>query len=96
MPQLHSYQTEFTYSVSRPFPKHRGKIQEFRERGNSKHLYRYELDKSCFAHDRAYFESKDLAKKIISVKILKDRTYEPARNHKNDGYRRALVSIVSI
>ena len=73
MPQLHSKQRGFTYSVSRPFSKHRGKIQEFRERGNSKHLYRYELDKSCFAHDRAYFESKDFAKKIISVKILKDR-----------------------
>ena len=32
MLQLHSKQTGFTYSVSRPFPKHRGKIQEFRER----------------------------------------------------------------
>ena len=31
-----------------------------------------ELDKSCFAHDAAYSDSKDLAKRTISDKILND------------------------
>ena len=93
MPQPHSKQTGFIYSVSRPFTKHHDKIQEFRETGNLKHLYRYELDKAYFAHDAAYFESKDLAKKTISVKILKDRAYELAR-YCEYGYQRALVSTV--
>ena len=94
MPQPHSKQTGFIYSVSRPFTKHHDKIQEFRETGNLKHLYRYELDKAYFAHDAAYFESKDLAKKTISVKILKNRAYELARNRKYDEYQRALASTV--
>ena len=94
MPQLHSIQTGFTYSVSRPFSIHLHKIQEFRETGNLKHFYRYELDKACFAHDAAYFEGKDLAKKTISAKILKNRAYELARNRKYDEYQRALASTV--
>ena len=91
---MHSKQTGFTYSVSRSFTKHRGNIQKFREKDNLKYLYRYELEKACFAHDAPYFESKDLSKKTTSIKILKDRAYELARNRKYNGYQRALASIV--
>ena len=59
-----------------------------------KHLYRKELDKDCFAHDAAYSESKDLVKRTISDKILKDRTYEIARNRNYDEHQRALASMV--
>ena len=52
----------------------------FRETGSLKHLYRKALDKNCFAHDAVYSDSKDLAIRIISDKILKDRPYEFARN----------------
>ena len=37
-----------------------------------KHSYKNELDKACFAHDAAYSDSKDLAKRTISDKILKE------------------------
>ena len=70
----------FTCSACRPFSKHREKIQKFRETGNLKHLYRNKLDKSCFAHDAAYSDSKDLAKKNIQDKILKDKVYKIATN----------------
>ena len=76
MPELHLKQPGFTYSACGPFTKHRERIQKFRETGNLKHLYRNELDKACFAHDAAYSESKDLAKRTISDKILKDRAQE--------------------
>ena len=46
------------------------------------------------AHDEEYSDSKDLAKRTISDKILKDRAYEIARNCKYDGYQRALASMV--
>ena len=59
-----------------------------------KHLYRNELAKSCFVQDAAYFVSKDLAKRTISEYILKDRTYEIARNPKFDEYQRRLVTMV--
>ena len=42
------------------------------------------LKKTWFAHDTAYFDSKDLAKRTISDKILKDRTYEIATNRGYD------------
>ena len=53
------------------FPKHRERIQKFREPGNLKHLYSNELDKAYFAHDAAYSDSKDLAKRPISDKVFK-------------------------
>ena len=52
------------------YTKNCEKIQKFKETGNLKHLYRNELDKACFAHDAAYFDNKDLSKRIISDKIL--------------------------
>ena len=74
--------------------EHRERIQKFRETGHLKHLYRNELDKACFAHDAAYSDSKDLAKRTTSEKILKDRACEIAKNRKYDGYQRTLASMV--
>ena len=74
--ELHLRRPGFTYSACGPFTKHCGSFQKLRETGNLKHLYRNELDKVCFAHDAAYFDGKDLAKRTISDKILKERAYE--------------------
>ena len=93
MTELHLKQPGFTYSACRPFTKHRERIQKFRGTGNLKHLYRNELDKACFAHDAVYSDSKDLAKRTISDKILKERAYEIARNRNYDGYQRALAGL---
>ena len=76
----------FIYSVCVIFNKNCERIQKFTGIGNSKHLYRNELDKACFSHKVAYSDSKDLAKRTISDKILKDGAYETARNHGYDGY----------
>ena len=70
------------------------KIQKFRETCNLRNLYRNKLDKACFVHDAEYSDNKDLAKRIISDKILKDRAYEIAKNCNYDGYERAVVSMV--
>ena len=51
-------------------------------------------DKACFSHDAAYSESKNLAKRTILDKILKDRGYEIARSCGYDGYQRALASMI--
>ena len=84
----------FSYSTRWPFTKHRERTQRFRETGNLKHFYRNKLDKCCFAHDAAYSDSKDLPKRTISDKTVKDRAYEIARNCGYDGYQGALTSIV--
>ena len=93
MPELHLKQPRFTYSACGSFTKHRERIRKFRETGNLEHLYRNELDKAFFAYDAGYCDRKDLAKRTISGKILKDRAFEIARNHTYDGYQRALTSM---
>ena len=50
--------------------------------------------KACFDQDAAYFNSKDLAKRTISDKILKEKTYEIVISPKYDGYQRGLASMV--
>ena len=95
MPEFHLKQPEFTYSACGPFTKHRETIQKFREAINLKHLYRNDLDKACFPYDAAYSDSKDLAKRTISNKILKERTYEITRNRGYDGYQRVLANMVN-
>ena len=50
-----------------------------------KYIFKNELDKVCLVHYAAYFDSKDLAKRTISDKILeKDTAYETAMNTKYD------------
>ena len=79
LPELHLKQPGFTYRACGTFTKHRERIEKFKETNNLKHLYRNELDKACFAHDAVYSNSKDLAKRTISDRILKGRAYEIAR-----------------
>ena len=94
MPKLHLRQPGFSYSVCEPFTKHRERIQRFRETGNLNHIYKIKLDKVCFAHDAAYSDCKDLAKRTISDKTLKDRAYGIAINPKYIGYQKGLASMV--
>ena len=72
MPELHLKQPGFTYGACGPFTKHCEGIQNFRETVNLKLSYRNELDKACFAHDAAYSDSRDLAQRTISDKVLKN------------------------
>ena len=57
-------------------------------------MYKNELGKACFAHDAAYSDSKDLPRRTISSKIVKDSAYEFPRSCNYDGYQRALASMV--
>ena len=68
MPEMHLKQPGFTYSACGPFTKHKQIIQKFMQTGDTNYIYRNELDKSSFAHDAAYSDSKDLAKRTQSDK----------------------------
>ena len=56
--------------------------------------YENELDKACFQHDMACGDFKDLARGTTSDKILHDKTFNIAKNPKDDGYQRGLASVV--
>ena len=68
MPEIHLRQPQFTYSVYGPFTRHEERIQKFKETGDTNYVYKNELDKACFVHDAAYFDSKDLTKKPLRIK----------------------------
>ena len=82
MPEMHSRQSEFTYSGCGPFTKNKERIQKFKERGDSRHIYQNELDKACFQHDMTYGFFEDLIRRRASDKISRDKAFNIAENPK--------------
>ena len=60
---MHLRQPQFTYSACGPFTKHKERVQKFKVTGDTNYIYKNELDKTCFAHDSACSDSKDLTKR---------------------------------
>ena len=94
MPEMYLRQPQFTYSTCGPFTKHKQRIRKFKKTGDTNYIYKNELDKACFAHDAAYSDSKDLTKRTIADKILRDKAFNIAKDKKYDGYQRGLASTV--
>ena len=95
MPEIHLRQTQFTYSACGPFTKHEQTIQRFKKNWRYKlYIYINELDKTCFTHDAAYSDNKDLTKRTVADKILKNTEFDIAKDPKYDGYQRGLASMV--
>ena len=94
MPEIHLRQPQFIYSACGPFTKHKQRIQKFKETGDTNYIYKNELDKACFVHDAAYSDSKDLTKRTVADKILKNKAFDIAKDPKYDGYQRGLASMV--
>ena len=73
MPEIHLKQLEFTNSTCGPFTKIKETIQKFKETGETKYIYKNEHDKASFQHDMAHGDFKDLARRTVSDKILRDK-----------------------
>ena len=94
MPEGHLRQSRFVYSACGPFTRHKEKIKKFKQTGDTRYIYRNELDKACFQHDSAYAEHKDLINRTKSDNVLRDKAYDTASNPEYDGYQRGLASMV--
>ena len=100
MPKIHLRQpasldkSEFTYSACGPFTKNKERIQKFKETGDTSYIYKNELDKARFQHDMAYGEFKDLGKRTMADKVLRDKAFKIASDQNYDGYQRGLASMV--
>ena len=94
MPEMHLRQPRFVYSACGPFTRHKERIKEFKRTGDTRYIYRNELNKACFQHDSAYADHKDLINRTEADKVLRDKAYDIASNPKYDGYRRGLASMV--
>ena len=73
MPEMHLRQPQFTYSACGPFTKSKDRIQRFKKTGDTKYIYRNELDKACFQHDMAYGDLKDLARRTAADEIFREK-----------------------
>ena len=62
--------------------------------GDSRYIYRNELDKACFQHDLTYGDFKALARKTASDKVLRDKAFNIAKNSRYEGYQRGFASMV--
>ena len=60
---------------------------------NSRHLCRNHLDLACFAHDARDSDSKNLTKRAVSDKVLKQRAYEIARISNCNGYQSMVYNL---
>ena len=74
MPEMHSKQPEFTYSVCGPLTKNKETIQGF--------------------FSTWYGDFKDLKRRTACDKILRDKTFNIAKNPKYDGYQRGIASMI--
>ena len=91
---MHLKQPGFTYSACGLFTKNKERIQKFKETGDTSYIYKNELDKAFFQHHMAYGDFKDLAKRTIADKVLRDKAFKVASDQKYDGYQRGLASMV--
>ena len=66
----------------RQFTKNKERIQKFKEKGDSRYIYKNELGKACFQHDMADPHFKDLTLRTASDKILRDKAFNIAKNPK--------------
>ena len=94
IPEMHLRQPRFVYSACGPFTRHNERIKEFKRTGDTRYIYRNELDKACFQHDSAYANHKDLINRTEGDKVLRDKAYDIASNPKYDDYQRGLASMV--
>ena len=76
MPEMHLKQPGFTYSACGPFTKNKERIQKFKETGDTNYIYKNKLDKASFQHDMAYGDFKDLVKRTIADKVLRDKAFK--------------------
>ena len=75
MSEMHLRQPEFTYSACGPFTKTKERIQKFKQTGDSRYIYRNELDKACFQHDMVYGDFIDLKRRTAADNLLSDETF---------------------
>ena len=94
MTEMHLRQPQFVYSACGPFTRHKKRIKKFKQTGDTRYIYRNELDKACFQHDSAYADHKDLINRTEADKVLRDKAYDIASNSEYGGYQRGLASMV--
>ena len=94
MPEMHLKKPQFVYIACEPFTRHKERIKKFKQTGDTRYIYRNELDKACFQNDSTYADHKDLINRTEADTVLREKAYDIASNPEYDGYQRGLASTV--
>ena len=62
-------------------------MKKFKETGELRYMYQTELGKVYFKYNMAFGAHKDLSKRIISDKVLRDKAFGIVINPYYDGYQ---------
>ena len=80
LPEIHLKQLWFTYNACGPFTKNEEWIEKFKETRDINYIYKNELHKACFQDYITFGDSKDLARRTASDKVLRNKTFNIAKN----------------
>ena len=64
------------------------------ETGDSRHIYKNELNKVCYQQNMTYENFKDLNSRTAADKVLCDKTFHIAKNKKYYGCQQGHASVV--
>ena len=82
MPEMYLRQPGFTYSACGPFTESKERMKKFKQTGDSRNIYRNELDKACFQHDMAYGDFKDLKRRTAADLLSRTNEKRHIKWHK--------------
>ena len=94
IPEMHFKQPGCTYSACGSFTKNKERIEKIKESGDSRYIYENELDKACIQLDMSFGDFKDLNRRTIADKVLRDKAFNIAKNLKYHKYQRGSASMV--
>ena len=87
-------QPGFMYSACGQFTKNKERAKKIKDTRDSRYIYQNELDKAGFQNDMAYEGFKDLNRRTVADKALRDKAFNTAKNSKYDGYHHGRASVV--
>ena len=79
MPEMLLRQPGSTYSACGPLTKNKERILKVKQTGDSRYIYKNELDKACFQHDMAYGNFKDLKRRTAADNVSRDKAFNIAK-----------------
>ena len=56
--------------------------KSLKKTGETKYIYRNEIEKACFQHDMAYGDFKDLPKRTGANKVLREKAFNISKDPK--------------
>ena len=80
MAEMHLRQPDLRIVLVDQLQKIKNELKKFKEAGDSRYIYRNELDKACFQHDVAYGDFKDLNGRTFVDKVLGKITFDIAKD----------------